>query len=187
MIKFATVKELEIIPTAKCFPELRVVARTCGALAAIRQAFRLPEAASTATISGCKSSVREITGKRRARIQTIATASILVLCLGFRRDTVQWNRHSQIAATVTASQTRLRSVSIGSSYAIRGEARPTGPFRRRKSSRINRSLQRRAVRRQTFRFTQGCLYGKDSGDSLRAMNGALSLTTSRGEKHNGLL
>jgi hypothetical protein len=42
----------------------------------------------------------------------MATASILVLCLGFCRDTIQWNRHSQIAATVTASQTRLRKVSI---------------------------------------------------------------------------
>jgi len=44
----------------------------------------------------------------------MATASILVLCLGFCRDTVQRNRHSQTAATVIASQTRLRSVSIGS-------------------------------------------------------------------------
>ena len=44
----------------------------------------------------------------------MATASILALCLGFSRDTIQRNRHSQIAATVTASQTRLRKVSIGS-------------------------------------------------------------------------
>jgi len=44
----------------------------------------------------------------------MATASILVLCRGFRRDTIQRNRHSQMAATVIASQTRLRKVSIGS-------------------------------------------------------------------------
>jgi len=43
----------------------------------------------------------------------MATASILVLCIGFFRDTVQWNRHRQIAATVIRSQTRLRKVSIG--------------------------------------------------------------------------
>jgi hypothetical protein len=53
-----------------------------------------------------------MTGNRSARMQTMATASILVLCLGFRRETVQRNRHSHIAATVTASQTRLSSVSI---------------------------------------------------------------------------
>jgi hypothetical protein len=103
-----------MIPTAKCVPVLRVVAPIWGAQAAIRQAFRLPEAASTATISGCKSSVREMTGNRRARKQTIETASILVLCLGFCRETVQRNRHRQTAATVTTSQTRLRIVSIGS-------------------------------------------------------------------------
>ncbi len=43
----------------------------------------------------------------------MATASILVLSFGFRRDTLQRNRHSQSAAMVTANQTRLRSVSIG--------------------------------------------------------------------------
>ena len=86
----------------------------CALLATRRQAFRLPEAASTATVSGCRSSVREMTGKRSARTQTMATASILVLCRGFRRDTIQRNRHSQMAATVIASQTRLRKVSIGS-------------------------------------------------------------------------
>jgi hypothetical protein len=119
----------------------------CPPLATSKQWFRLLETVSAGTISGWRSSVSEMTGKSRARTLTIATASILVLCLGFRRDTVQWNRHSQIAATVTASQTRLRSVSIGSSYAIREEARA-----RRESSRIRRSLHRRAVRRQTFRF-----------------------------------
>jgi len=106
---------LEMTPTANRVPEFTVAARRWGALAAIRHAFRLPEAASTAKISGCRSSVREITGNRRARTQTIATASILVLCLGFRRDKVQRYRHSQTAATETASQTRLRKVStIGS-------------------------------------------------------------------------
>jgi hypothetical protein len=114
IVKLTPAKGLEIMPTAKRVPELTVAARTWGALAAIRQAFRLPEAASTATVSGCRSSVREMTGNRRDRTQTIATASILVLCRGSRRDTVQRNRHSQIAATVTASQTRLRIVSIGS-------------------------------------------------------------------------
>src|SRR5271169_2663383 len=112
--KLTAAKGLEIIPIARCAPELKVAVQTWGALAAIRHAFRLPEAASTATVSGCKSSVREMTGNRRARAQTMATASILVLYLRFRRDTVQRNRHSQIAATVTASQTRLRIVSMGS-------------------------------------------------------------------------
>ena len=112
IVRLIAEKGLEIIPIAKCAPELIVAARTWGALAAIRHAFRLPEAASTATVSGCRSSVREMTGNRRARTQTMATASVLELCLGFRRDPIQWNRHSQIAATVTASQTRLRKVSI---------------------------------------------------------------------------
>jgi hypothetical protein len=112
--KSIAAKGLDNVPNAQRVPGLTVAARTWGALAAIRQAFRLPEAASTATVSGCRSSVREMTGNRRARTQTIATASILVLCLGLRRDTVQRNRHSHIAATVTASQARLRVVSIGS-------------------------------------------------------------------------
>jgi hypothetical protein len=112
IIKLPATNGLEIIPRAQWIPEPIVAARTWGALAAIRHAFRLPEAASTATVSGCRSSVREITGNRRARTLTIATASILVLCPGCRRDTLQRNRHSQIAVTVTASQTRLRKVSI---------------------------------------------------------------------------
>lgn len=107
-------KGIEIMASIKCDPGLKVAVRDWGALAAIKQAFRLPEAASTATVSGCKSSVREMTGKRSARTQTMATASILVLWLGFRRDAAQRNRQSQIAATVTASQTRLRIVSIDS-------------------------------------------------------------------------
>jgi hypothetical protein len=72
----------------------------------------------------------------------MATASTLLLCLGFRRDTAQRNRHSQTEATVTASQTRLRSVSIGSAVAIRGEADAVGLGRRGKSSRNRDSLQR---------------------------------------------
>lgn len=44
----------------------------------------------------------------------MATASILALYLGFSRDPAQRNRHTQIAAKVTASQTRLRNVSIDS-------------------------------------------------------------------------
>ena len=114
IVKSTAAKGLEIVPSAKCIAELNVAARTCGALAAIRQAFRLPEAASTATVSGCKSSVSEMTGNRSANTQTMATASILVLCVGFRRDVAQRHRHSQIAATVTASHTRLRIVSIAS-------------------------------------------------------------------------
>lgn len=82
-IKVDTGYGRETIPTAKCVPACSVAARTCGALAAIRQALRLPEAASTATVSGCKSSVREITGNRRATTQSMATASILGLCFGF--------------------------------------------------------------------------------------------------------
>jgi hypothetical protein len=57
-----------------------------------------------------------MTGNRRAKTQTMTTASSLVLCLRFRGDTVQRNRQSQIAAQVTASQTRLRIVSIGTRY-----------------------------------------------------------------------
>jgi hypothetical protein len=57
----------------------------------------------------------------------MATASILVLCLGFRRDTIHRNRHSQIAATVTASQTRLRKVSISPAYAMCGECQGFQP------------------------------------------------------------
>jgi hypothetical protein len=57
----------------------------------------------------------------------MATASILVLCLGFRRDVVQRNRHSKIAATVTASQTRLRMVSISPANAICGECQGFQP------------------------------------------------------------
>jgi hypothetical protein len=114
LVKWTAAKDVEIIPSAKWVLDLNVAARKWGALAAIRHAFRLPEAASATMISGCRSSVREMTGNRRARTQTMATASILVLCLGFCRDTVQRNRHSQIAATVTASQIRLRIVSIGS-------------------------------------------------------------------------
>lgn len=105
---------LGMIPKAQCALEPIVEAPTCGALVASRHAFRLPEAASITRISGCRSSVREMTGNRRARTQTMATASILLLCLGFCRDTVQRNRHSQIAAKVMASQIRLRIVSIGS-------------------------------------------------------------------------
>jgi hypothetical protein len=121
IVKLNAAKGLEVIPSAMCAPELSVAARTWGALAAIRHAFRLPDAASTATVSGCRSSVSEMTGNRRARTQTMATASIRVLCLGFRRDAVQRNRQSQIAAMVTASQTRLRKVSISPGYAICGE------------------------------------------------------------------
>jgi hypothetical protein len=112
MTKFAAAKGLEISPTVKCFPNLIVAVRMWGQLAAIRHAFRLPEAASTATVSGCRSSVREMTGNRRASTQTIAIDCIRMLCLGFSRDTLQRNRHSQTAAMVTSSQIRLSVVSI---------------------------------------------------------------------------
>jgi hypothetical protein len=149
--KLTAAKGLGMIPTARCAPELDVAARTWGALAAIRHAFRLPEAASTATVSGCRSSVREMTGNRRARTQTMATASILVLCLGFRRDVVQRNRQSQIAATVTASQTRLRKVSISPAYAICGKCRGSHhPGREIRFGGTPCSLQRCAIQRQTF-------------------------------------
>jgi hypothetical protein len=105
---------LGMIPKAQCALEPIVEAPTWGTLVASRHAFRLPEAASTTRISGCRSSVREMTGNRRATKQTMATASILLLCLGFCRDTVQRNRHSQITARVTANQTRLRRVSMDS-------------------------------------------------------------------------
>lgn len=103
---------LGMIPNVQCALEPRVEAPTWGALIASRHAFRLPEAASTTRISGCRSSVREMTGNRSARTQTMATASILLVCVGFCRDTVQRNRHSQITARVIASQTRLRRVSM---------------------------------------------------------------------------
>ena len=112
MTKFAASKGLEINPTVKCFPNLIVAFRTCGELTAIRHALRLPEDASTATVSGCRSSVREMTGNRSSNTQTIATDSIRMLCRRFSRDTLQRNRHSQTAAMVTATQMRLRVVSI---------------------------------------------------------------------------
>lgn len=77
--KCTAAKGLEIVPGAECAPEFNVAARTWEALAAMRHAFRLPEAASTTAVSGCRSSVREMTGNRRARKQTMAAASILVL------------------------------------------------------------------------------------------------------------
>ncbi len=83
MTQFAAAKGLEISPTVKCFPTLIVAVRMWGQLAAIRQAFRLPEAESSATVSGCRSSVREITGNRSAKTQTIATDSRRMLCLAF--------------------------------------------------------------------------------------------------------
>jgi hypothetical protein len=107
---------LGMIPKAQCALDPMVEAPTWGTLVARRHAFRLPEAASTTRISGCRSSVREMTGNRSATKHTMATASILLLCLGFCRDTVQRNRHSQITARVTASQTRLRRVSMDSCY-----------------------------------------------------------------------
>ena len=128
--RFIPASGVEMTPTAVLIPELTVAARTCGALAAIRQAFRLPEAASTAMISGCKSSVREITGNRRARAQTIATASIFVLCRGSRRDKVQRYRHSQTAPKDTTSQAILSSASnIGSfgRYSWGGPNLPSPP------------------------------------------------------------
>ena len=79
-IQLTAAMRLEVIPTINCVPEPTVADRTWEALAAIRQALRLPEAASTATVSGCRSSVREMTGNRRAKKQTMAAASILVLC-----------------------------------------------------------------------------------------------------------
>jgi hypothetical protein len=88
---------------------------TCGvrvAPATMRQQFRFPEEASTATISGCKSSVREITGNKSARAQTIATVSRKTRARGFRRDTNQRKRQSQRAASVTINQSKLRIVSI---------------------------------------------------------------------------
>ena len=77
-----------------------------------RQAFRFPEEASTATISGCKSSVREITGNKSARAQTIATVSRKTRARGFRRDTSQRNRQSHSAASVMISHNKLRIVSV---------------------------------------------------------------------------
>lgn len=51
----------------------------------------------------------------------MATASVFVLCLGTWREPIQRKRHTQIAITVTASQTRLRVVSI-----VLYAARPNG-------------------------------------------------------------
>lgn len=101
------------IATAKCALAATGAGSNRGALAAIRQAFRLPEAASTTTISGCRSSVSDMTGKKMARTQTIATDSIFLPCFDSIREPLQRNRHTQKAATVMASQIRLRSVSIG--------------------------------------------------------------------------
>jgi len=59
----------------------------------------------------------------------MATDSILALCLGFSRDTIQRNRHSQMAATVIASQRTLRKVSIGSCqlHSLRAPVQPGPP------------------------------------------------------------
>ena len=150
--RFAASKGLEIIPTVKCFPNLMVTFRTCGWLAAIRHAFRLPEDASTATVSGCRSSVREMTGKRSAKTQTIAIDSIRKLCLRFSRDTLQRNRHSQTAAMVTATQMRLRIVSIF--YVLlpqlAGHNEQQAQLFKGNVSNTSRSLQRCAILGQTF-------------------------------------
>jgi hypothetical protein len=77
--KVTEARGLEITPGVECVPGFNVATRKWEALAAIRHAFRLPEAASTTAVSGCRSSVREITGKRRATKQTMAAPCILVL------------------------------------------------------------------------------------------------------------
>jgi hypothetical protein len=77
---------------------------------------RLPEALSTTAISGCKSSESEMTGNNRASRQSMAIASCCTLWRGFRREAAQRNRHSQSAPSVTPSHTKLRIVSIASSF-----------------------------------------------------------------------
>jgi hypothetical protein len=190
-VRSTAAKDLEIVPGVKCDPSpLNVAARMWGALAAIRQAFRLPEAASTATVSGCRSSVREITGNRSARTQTMATASILVLCLGFCRDTVQRNRHSQIAATVMASQTRLRIVSISSRRceSRRGWCyRPAGEGIPRTSNVAYNITYFGSKLSGLPDLHSGYCAGKRAMIAFAQRSWALSLATSREEKHNGLL
>ena len=80
--------------------------------ATMTHAFRFPDEASTATISGCKSSVSEITGNKTAKAHPIATTSRKTRARGFRRDTSHRKRHSQRAAKVTINQSKLRNVSI---------------------------------------------------------------------------
>ncbi len=87
----------------------------CGARAALairRQLFRFPEAASMATISGCRSSVREIAGSRSDTTQPMATASTKTRARGFCRDASQRKRQTERAASATISHIRLRRFSI---------------------------------------------------------------------------
>jgi hypothetical protein len=95
--------------------------------ATIRQAFRFPDDASTATISGCKSSVREITGNNSASVHPIATDSRKTRARGFGRDTSQRKRQIQRAASARTSQSKLRSVSI----ALARSRIPSGKARQR--------------------------------------------------------
>jgi hypothetical protein len=86
--------------------------RAYGVPATRRDEFFLPPTESTTMISGCRSSVREITGNSKDMKQMSATACNLMVCCASRRDAAQRNRHSQMTANATASQVRLRIVSI---------------------------------------------------------------------------
>ena len=51
-INVFSVRSLGVCPIVECGAGFAVLEPNCGAMAAIRQAFRFPEAASTATVSG---------------------------------------------------------------------------------------------------------------------------------------
>lgn len=98
----------------------------------------------------------------------MAAASILVLCLGSRRDTFQRNRHSQMAARVIANQTRLRKVSIDTLTTTR-EARPGNrPPSCDRYPLVSGAVYNDAHPAANLRFSQGHLCGRFGGDSLRA-------------------
>src|ERR1035437_3819403 len=99
-----------------CVPECDFALPPCTAWATSKQCIRLLETVSAGTISGCKSSVSEITGNNRASRQTMAIVSCRTLRCESWREAAQRNRHIQSAASVTPSQTRLRIVSIDSRF-----------------------------------------------------------------------
>lgn len=141
---------------AECALGDLVVWWLCASCATTRQC-RLPEALSTTAVSGCRSSVREMTGNRSARAQIIAPTSMVMLFRGFRRDTDQRNRHSQIVASVIPSQTRFRLVSIAwcrRGHRISPELHPARRWVEIKGSRENKSSLHPRANVRNFAFEE---------------------------------
>jgi hypothetical protein len=127
--------------------EIGVTCSVRVAPATIRQAFRFPDDASTATISGCKSSVREITGNNSASVHPIAIDSRKTRARGFGRDASQRKRHIHRAASARSSQSKLSSVSIvpARSKVPSGKARHRQPVENQPYSPRAKSTTRDAV------------------------------------------